>query len=182
MTGRYIYTLIKAFTFYMLLFALCRLVFLLYFFTTILPHGYGILFQSLGKAIPLDISTASYLLFIPALTLLLAYLFRAKSLMSVIRVYLFCTAFIFAFLAMVEIGVYREAHVKMYFNLLTHAAHIDEIFHTVSRVMLFTLLSLAFCWVIFRTGLWPGFLPIAGVALKRLNPLKRQNFFSLLAW
>ena len=144
MARKYLYTLTKAFVFYMLLFALCRLVFLGYFFDTIITHGYRIFFESLSKAIPLDVSTASYLLFIPALTLLFAYLLRAKFLMSVFRIYLFCTAFIFAFLAMLEIGVYREVHIKMYFNLLNHAAHIDEIFHTVSRIMLVTLLSLLF--------------------------------------
>ena len=143
MTKRFSINLIKAFLFYLLLFALCRTMFLLYFFEQIKrSNGTGIFFQSLYKAIPLDISAASYLLFIPLLLLLFANLGSSKLMMALLRFYLFVTTIFCALLAMTEIGVYREVHVKVYFNMVTHLMHFDELIRSVSIPLLSTLLLL----------------------------------------
>jgi phosphoglycerol transferase MdoB-like AlkP superfamily enzyme len=142
MTLRYILNLLKVFLFYLLLFALCRSIFLLYFVGQITQIDRGIILQSLYKALPLDVSTACYLLFLPLLILLMAnFLFR-KGMISALRIYLFITALLYALLSMAEIGVYREVHVKLYFNLLTHLGHPGELIHSVSLILLFTVLTL----------------------------------------
>jgi len=142
MTARYLRNLFKVFFFYLVLFALCREIFLLYFAAQVLPNGAGIFLLSLYKAIPLDISTAGYLTFLPLILLLLANFFAARFWMSVLRGYLFFTSFICALLAMAEIGVYREVHVKLYFNLLTHVLHFSELISSISLTLLFTVLGL----------------------------------------
>ena len=143
MAVRYIVNLLKGFIFYLLLFALCRTIFLLYFAKQILQsNSTSIFLQSLYKAIPLDISTASYLMFLPLLLIFLANFVFSKWLMSAARFYFLFTALLCALLAMAEIGVYREVHVKLYFNLLTHLEHFGELIHSVSLTLLFTVLSL----------------------------------------
>jgi phosphoglycerol transferase MdoB-like AlkP superfamily enzyme len=142
MATRYIINLSKAFLFYLLLFALCRAVFLLYFAHQLIPLGIGIFFLSLYKALPLDISAASYLLLLPLLILFLAHFLAHKLLMGVLRFYLFFTAAVCALLAIAEIGIYLEVHVKLYFNLLVHLQHADEVIYSISLTLLLTLLSL----------------------------------------
>jgi len=143
MTTRYLFQLLKGFAFYLLLFALCRAIFLLYFAKQILLSSTGgIFFQSLYKALPLDISTTCYLLFLPLLLLLTANFIFSKWLMSAVRIYFLLTAMLCALLAMAEIGVYREVHVKLYFNLLTHLTHFSELVRSISPTLLFTVLSL----------------------------------------
>jgi len=152
MVRRYLLSLIKVFFFYMLLFALCREIFLVYFADQVMRNGLSVFFLSLYKAIPLDISTAGYLLFIPLLLLLLANLFIAKFWMRVLRFYLLTTSFLCALLAMAEIGVYMEVHVKLYFNLLTHLQHFSELIQSISPALLFTVLALiaVLCYVAAR--------------------------------
>ena len=141
MANRYWLSLFKIFVFYLLLFFLCRVVYLLYFSGQIRHFGAGIFFLSLYKAIPLDISAACYLLIVPMVFLFLSNFFIPKFLMSALRFYLFATALFCALLAMGELGVYREVHTKMYFNMLTHLQHTDELFHSVSYALMFTVLS-----------------------------------------
>jgi phosphoglycerol transferase MdoB-like AlkP superfamily enzyme len=152
MTLRYTLNLFKVFAFYLLLFALCRSIFLLYFAGQITQSGWSIIFRSLYKALPLDVSTACYLLLLPLLILLMAnFLFR-KGMISTLRVYLFVTALLYTLLSMAEIGVYREVHVKLYFNLLTHLGHPGELIHSISLILLFTvlLLTVVLCYISFR--------------------------------
>ena len=141
-TGQYVVDLFKVFVYYLLLFAVCRITFLLYFSHEIVPDGAGLLPQSLWKALPLDISTACYLLGLP-LTILFIRSFTSYRFMTMLtRWYILLTSFIIIFLSISEIGVYREIHVKLYFNLLTHVLHPGELFRTTSFGLMFTILLL----------------------------------------
>ena len=142
MAKRYLLNLFKIFVFYLLLFFLCRAVYLLYFAGQIRHMGLGIFLLSFYKAFPLDVSAACYLLIPAVFVLLLSNFFFTKILMSTLRFYLFATALFCALLSMGEIGVYQEVHTKMYFNMLTHLQHTDELFHSISFTLMFSLLSL----------------------------------------
>ncbi len=164
MTSQYLLNLLKGFIFYLFLFALCRALFLFYFASQILQSGGAALFfQSLYKAIPLDVSTTSYLMFLPLLIILLANFCFPTILMWSFRIYLFITAAIYSLLAMAEIGVYREVHVKLYFNLLTHLSHFSELIHSVSLTLLFTVLfliaALSYISIRFINKLFPARVP-----------------------
>ncbi len=141
MIRRYVFNLIKAFSFYMLLFALFRLTFLLYFASQILKNnGTGIFFRSLYRAIPLDISAASYLLFVPFTILLFDIFFRTTFLLKILRTYMLITAMLCAILSVIEIGVYRELHMKLYFGLLMHMEHVSEVIRTTPVMLTLTIL------------------------------------------
>lgn len=142
MSRRYATTLLKILFYYLLLFMVCRSVFLIYFYHEVLPNGVGIFFQSLWKALPLDLSAASYLLSVPLLVLLLEPVDKGRWSLLFIKSYVFITSFIIVFLSVAEIGVYQEMHVKLYFNLLSHLLHPGELFHTVSYKLIFTVLAL----------------------------------------
>jgi phosphoglycerol transferase MdoB-like AlkP superfamily enzyme len=142
MAGRFALQLLKTFLYYLLLFAICRLVFLLYFFQEVSSEGTQYFFLSLWKALPLDLSAACYLLFIPLILYTLSYLFPHVVFSGILKIYLLITTFLIIFLSIAEIGIYREVHVKLYFNLLSHLKHADEILRSVSWPLLITLLGL----------------------------------------
>ncbi len=142
MAKRYLLNLFKIFVFYLLLFFLCRAVYLLYFAGQIRHMGAGVFLLSFYHAFPLDVSAACYLLVPAMLLLFLSNFFLTKFLMSTLRFYLFATALFCALLSMGEIGVYQEVHTKMYFNMLTHLQHTDELFHSIPFTLMFSLLSL----------------------------------------
>ncbi|MFN8322767.1 MAG: sulfatase-like hydrolase/transferase [Chitinophagales bacterium] len=142
MISQFAIRLTKVFFYYLLLFAFCRLLFLFYFYPEITVNGVSFLPLALYHAIPLDISTSSYLLFIPSLLTLVFLLTGKKYLNQLLTLYLLLTSFVFVFLSIAEIGVYREVHVKIYFNLLTHLKHADELFHSASISLLLTIFSL----------------------------------------
>lgn len=143
MVLKYILNLTKVFIYYLVLFAFCRLVFLIYFTSEVLPEGYSIFIKSLIKALPLDFSAASYLTFIPAVFLLAGSFFQGKFFHLLNRAYLLFTSVLCVLLSISEIGVYREVHVKLYFNLLSHLIHIDELFHSASVGLLALILGLS---------------------------------------
>lgn len=140
---RYAVKLLQLLFFYLLLFGVCRIIFLLYFFSEIKESGPGQLPLSLWNALPLDISAAAYLLFIPLIILLFEPLDKKHRVLSALRIYLIVTSFIIILLSVSEIGVYREMHVKLYFHLLSHLWPPDELFHTVSYGLIATLLFIS---------------------------------------
>jgi phosphoglycerol transferase MdoB-like AlkP superfamily enzyme len=142
MLFRFARQLIKVFLYYLCLFAFCRAVFLIYFFKEVTAEGWRFFFLSFLKAIPLDISAVCYLLFIPLLLITAVCIWQKKIFLLLLKLYIALTSFFIIFLSIAEIGVYREVHVKVYFNLLSHLNHADELFHSVSLPLLFTLLLL----------------------------------------
>jgi phosphoglycerol transferase MdoB-like AlkP superfamily enzyme len=142
MAPRYIANLIKLFIYYLLLFAVCRLIYLLYFTGDIAHEGAGIFPLALYEAIRLDISTACYLLFIPSLLLLAGSFISKYGMHKALKIYLLFTSFFYIALAVIEIAIYREVHVKLYFNLLTHLEHPSELILSVPWVLLFTVFAL----------------------------------------
>ena len=142
MALRLIINLLKVFIYYLFLFAICRLCFLLYFSSEIIGQGITIYFRSLANALPLDTSTACYLLFIPLVLLFAGSFIGGKIIRYLLKGYLLITSIIIITLAVTEIAVYREMHVKLYFNLLSHLAHPSELFESVSYGLLFTGLVL----------------------------------------
>ncbi len=141
MITRYLFNVFKIFLFYLIVFALFRLVFLLYFHHEVTSgHGTTVMLQSLYKAIPLDISAACYLLFLPLLILFFADLFYTAFFIKLLKGYVIFTLALYTILAIAEIGTYQELHVKLYYGLLTHIAHITEVLSIVPWLQLLKLL------------------------------------------
>ncbi|MDB5283758.1 MAG: hypothetical protein JWO06_2833 [Bacteroidota bacterium] len=163
MALKYIGDLLKVFIYYLVLFALCRLIFLLYFSQQIIGEGVGIFFNSLIKAFPLDLSTACYLSFLPLAILFIRSVWAQKFFTWLLKVYLLFTSLVYILLAIGEIGVYREVHVKLYFNLLTHLSHVDELFRSVSFALMITVL-----------GTSAVLLYFAGKGLNKIFPAKKR--------
>lgn len=128
--------------YYLLLFAVCRLVFLLYFYNIISTEGHSIVFRSLYNAVHLDVSAACYLLFVPALILFAGQFTNGRVTAWLLRAYLLGTTAFIALLSVAEIGVYREVHVKVYVNMLMHLLHVQEIFQSITYSLLIVLLGL----------------------------------------
>lgn len=142
MASRFIINLLKVLVYYLFLFALCRLCFLLYFSKEIIPAGAAIYFRSLANALHLDISTACYLLFVPLILLFIGGFAANNFFRLLLKGYLVITSIVIISLSIAEIAVYREMHVKLYFNLLSHLAHPAELFQSASYGLMLTVLLL----------------------------------------
>jgi phosphoglycerol transferase MdoB-like AlkP superfamily enzyme len=144
MAYRYLKNIVKTFGYYLLLFALCRILFFSYFYDEVTQGGKYELLQSLYHALPLDISTACYLLFLPSLVFLFASFRWHKFFLQAVKIFVFITSFFIVVFSIAEIGIYQEVHVKLYFNMLTHLKHIDELLKAVSYPLLTVILGLIF--------------------------------------
>jgi len=142
MAIRYIKNLLKVFVYYLFIFDVCRLCFLFYFSHEIMPDGLVNFFHAFWSALHLDTSTACYLLFVPLIILLIENFTQSKLVHFILKGYLFITSILFIILAIVEIAVYREMHVKLYFNLLSHLSHPSELVASVSLGLMITMLFL----------------------------------------
>jgi phosphoglycerol transferase MdoB-like AlkP superfamily enzyme len=161
---KYAADITKVFLYYLLLFAVCRLIFLIYFTSAILSEGVSVIPRSLVAALPLDISAASYLMFVPLMLLFAGSIVAKRFFTLLLRAYLLFTSVICILLSIAEIGVYQEVHIKPYFNLLTHLAHIDELFHSTSFSLIFLVLGVS------------GVLIYAcSLVLSRLFTVNKQN-------
>ena len=136
MAVRFIKHCLLLFAFYFVLFATCRALFLLYFLEQVTEKGTSAFFLSFIKAWPLDASTASYLGFIPVLLFLAYAIWQKLFLLQTVKYYLLFTTILIIGLSVAEIAVYRELKVKIYFGLLLHLQHFEELFYSVSTSLI----------------------------------------------
>ncbi len=135
-------SLFLQFLFWMLVFAVQRAIFLIYYWRLIsfeqIPFNEVLL--SFIHAVKLDISMASYLLIIPFLLLVIQGFSRARWTILVNKVYSFIILFIYLLTSSGELGLYGEWKSKLNFKALSYLRNPDEIFNSVSTAS-FILLS-----------------------------------------
>lgn len=140
--------LLRCFVYLMLLFALCRAAFLLSLISELHPNTIGLFFGALYHALPLDVSTASYLLFIPVILLSLLFFTANPKLHYAFDFYFLLVPLFYVFLSLGEIGVYKELHVKLYYNLFSRVFHPEEVLSYVSFKLFWTVfISIAVCGI-----------------------------------
>jgi len=119
--------LFRLFIFLLVVFAVSRLLFLLYFSSELKPNSLWLIQTTFLKALPLDISTASYLLFIPTILLSLSFLFSSQISFRILTWYMYVVAVTYFFFGIGEVGVYREMHIKVYYSAFARIFHPSEI-------------------------------------------------------
>src|SRR5947207_1423632 len=140
----------------MLLFTAHRLLFILYYFSICSKEGFGLLMESFGYAIPLDISTACYACILSLILIILEYAINKKIIYRVHQVYLCAIVFVSTLVAVSDIVVYGTMNTKIHFQLLYHLRHPLEVFQSApisvfligfSFVFIFTFF---FCKLLFK--------------------------------
>lgn len=119
-------------------FAVGRLVFLSYYFTSI-RSGIGETLKSFIHAFALDLSTACYLLIIPFLVILLSYIVSINR-NKVLYVAAIPFTILFNIITSAEVCLYAEWGTKLHMKALSHLMHPSEVFNTATTNQLFTFL------------------------------------------
>jgi len=88
------------------------------------------------------------------------------------------TTMLCAAISIVEIGVYKELHVKLFFSLMLHMRHMGEIFRTTPTSLIFIILAMAIVLFYVSYKMMCIFLPSAP---EKTQPLNLLSSLKLLA-
>ena len=151
---RIIISLIKQFIFWMLIFAVSRAVFFVYYSSIIKLENIEIseIFAAFWHAIPLDIATASYIIIIPFFILLIQSFYGVKWLNYLNLAYTLIILFVYLLITTSEIGIYDEWKTKLQYKALLYFSSPDEIYKS-SETSIFFILILIFI-VQYGVGYW----------------------------
>ncbi len=140
----FIKSLLKQFLFWMLVFAFSRLVFYVYYWGTLSTDNIDVIdvFYSFWYALPLDISTASYIIIIPFLILVIQSIWGSKWLNYITLIYSFIIIVLYVMIATAEIGIYDEWKTKLHYKALNYLSHPEEIYNTASTGTFFLLMTI----------------------------------------
>ena len=98
------------------------------------------MFLSFWHAIPLDISTAGYILVFPFLILILQSFIRSRWLNYINLTYTFLLLLLYVLITVGELGIYEEWKTKLQFKALNYLSHPDEVYNTADTGTFFILL------------------------------------------
>lgn len=94
---------------------------------------------SFWYAIPLDISTAGYILAIPTILLLIQAFVSARWINKVNLIYTIVIIILFFSITTAELGIYDEWKTKLHFKALKYLSHPDEIYNSADTGTFFLL-------------------------------------------
>ena len=150
--------LIRQLVFWMVVFAVERAVFLIYYSGQLsgeeIPFSQILL--SFWHGLRLDLSTASYILVIPFFLLLIQGFFRAGRLNLLNKIFTFLVLFIYVLVSVSEIGLFGEWKTKLSYKALVYLRHPAEVFGSVPNrdlILFFSLLGVQvalFYWIYLR--------------------------------
>ncbi len=143
-------SIIRQFIFWLLFFALNRAVFLIYYSGLVAMEkpGFSEVMSGFWHALRLDVSTASYILIIPFLLLLVRSVFNARLIDIANRVYTAVIIIAYTLVSVTELGIYGEWKTKLHYKALHYLSHPDEVYNSASTgkfiglVLIFLLMVL----------------------------------------
>jgi len=133
---------LKNILFWILLFAFTRLLYLLFNVAFLRDIDFVSIIAVFWHALPLDISTACYLMLIPVLLITIQSIYPMRWLDIVFKAYVFIFVFIFCSIITFEIGVYPEWKTKLHYKALLYLLHPGEILRTAQTWQLIVLFLL----------------------------------------
>lgn len=145
MFRKLITNLLKQLLFWVLYFSLIRAFYLVFNIPELRNDSIGF-WESMASFIygfRLDLATATYLIFIPFLLILIQSLFKYQFLRLALNIYSSFILIVFTLLITAEMGIYEEWKTKMHYKALTYMTHPTEIYNT-AETSQFILLWLIF--------------------------------------
>ncbi|MEN8225277.1 MAG: LTA synthase family protein [Bacteroidota bacterium] len=131
---RLLASILKQYIFWLLFFALNRAIFLLYYFPLVAMEkpGFNEVMAGFWYALRLDISTASYILIIPFLLLLIKALLNQRWIDYTNKIYTALMITAYALITTTELGIYSEWKTKLHYKALHYLSHPDEVYNSAS--------------------------------------------------
>ena len=130
--------------FWLILFTVERTIFMLWYSNSIIREGvsFGEVLSVYTHAFKLDLATASYILVIPFLILVIQIFSKVRWLDVLNRLYASLVIIIYTLTCVSEIGLYKEWNTKLSFKALSYLQRPDEVFNSVQTSVFYILLLL----------------------------------------
>ena len=137
-------SLLRQFVIWILIFALTRLVFLIYYYPSIKIEGVSFyeLISIFWHALPVDISTASYILVLPFIILLVQSIFPIKWINYLNYIYTAIVLLTYLLITVTELGIYEEWKTKLSYKALHYLSNPSEVYNSASTKTFFVLILL----------------------------------------
>ena len=137
-------SLLRQFVFWILIFALTRLVFLIYYYPSIKIEGVSFyeLISTFWHALPVDISTASYILVLPFIILLVQSIFPIKWINYLNYIYTAIVLLTYLLITVTELGIYEEWKTKLSYKARHYLSNPSEVYNSASTKTFFVLILL----------------------------------------
>ena len=169
-------SIIKQFLFWMIIFAMSRAVFFVYYSGIFKIEKIEIseIFASFWYALPLDVATACYILIIPIIILLIQTVITTKWLNYTNLAYTFLVLVAYILITTAEIGIYDEWKTKLQFKALNYLSNPDEIYNSTSTSTFFILIFILILQVVISYWFYRKFVFV------KINETPRNVIFSSL--
>ncbi len=173
---RILSNLLMQFVFWLVAFAIGRVVFMTYYAGLVADEhaGFWHVLAAFWHALPLDIATACYILFIPFLVLVIQSLWSPKWLNWIHLSYTFLIILIYALIIGAENGVYYEWRTKIPYKALLIFSNPSEIYNTAETKVFFILLAIFLAQLILTFWLYRRFF------FKPITMIPRNFLFTAL--
>lgn len=150
---RAFYSVVLQFLFWMIFFAVARLLFLVFYQTSISQAGVGTgeILLTFFHALKLDFATSCYLMIIPVILLIIQNVFSHRIFVLINRIYAGIAVFLYVLITAGEIGLYGEWKTKLNIKALNYLRHPSEVINSAENssiillilfIILFTTLSI----------------------------------------
>lgn len=135
---------IKQYLFWLLFFALGRLLFILYYLRDIMATeaSFGELMMSFTKGFKLDVATTAYIMAIPFFLHLIKIFYSPPVLARINKIYHWVLIALYALLISTELGLYGEWHTKVNYKALLYLRHPSEVMNSAPTGQTLLLLTL----------------------------------------
>ncbi len=151
---RFVIYLVKILLFLLLMFTTMRVVFIVNYWhlVTVDQVPFLEIIRGFFKALPLDISTACFMIPLPALIIFILTCFNRNVSYRWIRWYFYIIIAVYILIVMGEIGIYGEWGTKLSVKALAYLENPSEVINTASTqqtvllISLWACFTLLFCW------------------------------------
>lgn len=149
------FTLLKMLLFFLVLFATMKIIFIVRYWSliTIEEIPFAEILKGFWATLPLDISTASFLLAIPAIIMFVSHAIDKDTLFASLRWIFYLFIAVYNLIAFGDIGVYGEWGTKLSYRALMYLEDPAEVINaadteqTLLLIVLWTLFTILFCWL-----------------------------------
>lgn len=150
-----LFTLLKMQVLLLVLFATIRVVFVAKYWTLaeLSEIPFAEILKGFWFALPLDISTACFILALPAIYMFVSLAVDKDSLFAPLRWYFYLMIAAYNFVAFGDIGIYGEWRTKLSYRALQYLGNPAEVINTAETeqtlllIVLWTLFTILFCWL-----------------------------------
>ena len=140
--------------FLLVLFAATRIVFVIKYWSLVTLEGipFSEIMKGFMSAMPLDLSTACYILTLPAIYMFVSLAVDKDSLFAPLRWYFYLMVAAYNLIAFGDIGIYGEWRTKLSYKALLYLENPTEVInsaeteHTLLLIVLWTIFTILFCW------------------------------------